>query len=293
MDGFIAVLKPPGVTSHDVVARLRRRYGRAVGHAGTLDPDAVGVLVVALGAALKLLAWANLEPKRYWGRLQAGTATATGDAAGAVVGRSFSPWPTAAAWVRAAGWMVGTYPQVPPVWSARRVRGRRAYAEARAGRVLWLEPKPVSIAALRVLAVDGPAVEFEATVGGGTYVRAMVRDWAEALGHAGHLVALIRTAVGPFTLQEAVPVERALDDPGVVQSWRTAWMRPVVTVSAKDVRRIATGRFPLEAAVPADGPFALQDAAGRLVAVAEAPGRWAHVLVTPDTAGPGVAHAKE
>jgi tRNA pseudouridine55 synthase len=255
------------VTSHDVVEEVRRLTGRPAGHAGTLDPAATGVLVVAVGAARKLLPWLKFEPKRYRGTARVGVATDTGDAAGRPTAVSRPPWPSFADWERAALFVGGKRLERPPAVSARKVAGRPAYAWVRRGESVWLQPRPVERLALAVEAVDGPVWRFSATVTTGTYVRALVRDWAEVLGHAAHLQALVRTGVGPFDLADAQPVPRDVRDLHWI-SWRAVWEHPVVEVAGRAARGVRHGRWPSGLAVFSRGPVALAEG-GQLLAVAD------------------------
>jgi tRNA pseudouridine55 synthase len=281
MDGFAAVIKPPGVTSHDLVHLLRKTWGDTLGHAGTLDPDAVGVLVVARGQAGKLLQWLSLEPKIYWGCLSVGIATDTEDAAGHVVAESRPPWPPPPAWERAARALRGVGCEVPPKVSAKKQAGTRGYEAWRAGRPLWLPPRPRVVEDLAVESVDGRTVTFRATVGRGTYVRALVRDWAEAVGHAGHLTALIRVAVGPFDIRDAATPDEARGGRVRWRGWREVWPHAVVPIDAARARQVGQGRWPADFVVSGRGPWALADPSGRLTAVAVAPGRFGRVFSVP------------
>ncbi len=247
------------MTAHDVVARVRRSLGgERVGHTGTLDPDAAGVLVLAVGRARHLLAWADLVPKQYWGRAVCGVGTDSLDAAGAWVARSDPPWPRRCDWERASRWLVGAGLSVPPQVSAKQVGGRRAYDAAREGERLWLKPVRAVVHSLVVHAVEGNVATFSATTGSGVYVRALVRDWGLLLGHAAHLSTLIRTQVGPFhagaaaTLEEWEATRAGWDD-----RWQLVWPGPVVGVSPGDRERILRGQRPV--GVSWRGPTALAD----------------------------------
>lgn len=264
------------MTSHDVVAEVRRLTGMPAGHAGTLDPDATGVLVVAVGSARKLLPWLRLEPKRYRGTARAGLATDTGDAAGRPVAVSRPPWPSFADWRRAALFVGGRRLETPPAVSARKVGGRPAYARVRRGEAVWLAPRPVERLALAVERVDGPAWRFSVAVSTGAYVRALVRDWAEVLGHAAHLETLVRTGVGPFDLADAQPVPADARELSWIP-WRAVWEHPVVEVDGDAARGIRHGRWPPGLSLFCRGPVALAER-GRLLAVADGTGRFRRVF---------------
>jgi len=246
------------MTAHDVVARVRRQLrGERVGHAGTLDPDAAGVLVLAVGRARYLLAWMDLNPKSYWGRLACGVGTDTLDAAGGVVSRSQPPWPGAGDWERAARLWLGARVQLPPQVSAKRVEGQRAYQAARRGERLWLKPARIAVERLAVEAAADNWMTFSATVSTGTYIRSLVRDWAEQLGHTAHLTTLIRTRVGPFALGEAATLEEwEANGWGWTSRWQVAWPHPVVQVTPNERDRVLTGQLP---PIRWSGPAALAD----------------------------------
>lgn len=268
------------MTSHDAVLRIRRLLGERAGHAGTLDPDATGVLVIAVGRARHLLAWVDWEPKIYHGTMEAGVLTSTLDQAGTVVGRSMPPWPSWEDWARTAGLLVGSRMQVPPRVSAKKIGGRRSYEAAREGWGIWPSPALVQVRALQLKEVSGPRVNFEATVGSGTYIRALVRDWADNLGHAAHLVTLTRTAVGPFHLTESVSLEEALaGGADTLVSWRALWPVPQIrVVEARSLTSLQAGRLP-DGLAKDPGPYPLAiTQEGRLYAVLSAPGKFARVF---------------
>lgn len=208
--------KPAGWTSHQVVARCRRVLDtRKVGHAGTLDPMATGVLLVGVNRATRLLGHLMLTRKAYDATIRLGVGTVTDDAEGEVVARPGLSGLTAAALEAAVQPLRGEIEQVPTAVSAIKVDGVRSYTNVRAGREVALAARPVTVhrfevLARRDLAVDGVGcVDLDVVVecSSGTYVRALARDLGTALGSAGHLTALRRTAVGPFTLAEAVPLD--------------------------------------------------------------------------------------
>ena len=219
--GLVVVDKPGAMTSHDVVARVRRLAGtRKVGHAGTLDPMATGVLVLGVERATRLLGHLVLTEKAYDATVRLGVATATDDAEGEVV----STAPTSAldeAVVRAAAArFVGTLEQVPSAVSAVKVDGKRAYARVRAGEEVVLTPRTVTVHRLDVHDVRlGPeTVDLDVSLrcSSGTYVRAVARDLGAALGVGGHLTALRRTAVGPYDLGAARTLDALAEDFDVV-----------------------------------------------------------------------------
>lgn len=202
--------KPAGITSHDVVATVRRRFRtKAVGHTGTLDPFATGLLVMVIGGATRLARFVEAERKTYLAVARLGRATTTDDATGAPTGAAWEgEWPARAAVDAALAGFEGPGMQRPPAFSAKSVDGVRSYARARRGEAVALEPVAVLVERLELLAYEPPSVTFRATVGAGTYIRAIARDLGERLGTAGHLESLRREAVGRFTLADAVPLDR-------------------------------------------------------------------------------------
>jgi tRNA pseudouridine55 synthase len=207
VDGVLVCDKPGGITSHDVVARVRRLAGqRRVGHGGTLDPPATGVLVLALGRATRLLPFLPTEPKRYLAEVAFGAETDTLDATGTVTATADAAGVDEAALRAALAGFVGPQLQVPPMVSAIKVGGERLYAKARRGEEVDRAPRPIVIQALELLGFTGgerPRATLEVTCSGGTYVRSLAADLGRALGTLAHLAALRRTAVGRFTEADA------------------------------------------------------------------------------------------
>jgi len=212
-EGFVVVDKPPGMTSHDVVARVRRLAGtRRVGHGGTLDPMATGVLVVGVGRGTRLLTYVVGSTKEYAATIRLGQSTVTDDAEGEVVGGAPAGTLTETAVRAGLAALTGDLDQVPSAVSAVKVGGRRAYARVRAGEEVALAPRRVTVSRLELLALRRDTVagtvdlDVEVACSSGTYVRAIARDLGAALGVGGHLTRLRRTAVDGFTLAEAVPL---------------------------------------------------------------------------------------
>ncbi|MBT0995750.1 tRNA pseudouridine(55) synthase TruB [Cellulomonas sp. DKR-3] len=215
-DGFVVVDKPQGLTSHDVVARMRRLAGtRKVGHAGTLDPMATGVLVVGIGRATRLLTYVVGADKEYLATVRLGVATSTEDAEGEVVATTDASGVADDDLRAAAAALTGDLMQVPSAVSAIKVDGRRAYARVRAGEDVTLAARPVTVAELevrdvrttRVEGVPVRDVDLRVVVSSGTYVRALARDLGDALGVGGHLTALRRTRVGGYRVDGARTLE--------------------------------------------------------------------------------------
>ncbi len=210
MDGIVVVDKPVGMTSHDVVDEARRRLGTTrVGHAGTLDPDATGVLVLGVGKATRLLSYVQAQPKRYSAVARFGVDTTTGDASGRVVRRRRAQL-TAEAVEEAAQAFTGEIEQVPPMVSAVKVGGERLYRKARRGEEVERPPRRVVVHDLRLLEFGAgaePEARLEIVCSAGTYIRALVADLGAQLGCGAHVVSLRRTEAGGFSEEDAVPLE--------------------------------------------------------------------------------------
>lgn len=206
MHGVVVIDKPAGPTSHDMVDRVRRTLGlRRVGHTGTLDPFATGVLPICVGKATRLARFLGAGEKTYRATVRLGFATSTDDLTGTPLG---DPQPVSvdeSALCEALSRLEGTYDQVPPAYSARHVGGQRLYELARRGEVGPRPAKAVTIRRITLIRLAGHEVEIEALCSPGTYVRALARDLGEALGTGGHLSTLRRTRSGSFGLEGAVP----------------------------------------------------------------------------------------
>ena len=290
--GLLVVDKPAGWTSHDVVARVRRRAGtKRVGHAGTLDPMATGVLVVGIGGATRLLGFVGGADKDYDATIRLGVSTMTDDAEGEVTVRTDAGRVGNVEIAAGIAALPGDILQVPSSVSAIKVDGQRSYARVRAGEDVELAPRPVTVSRFNEVGMrcdhhEGVTfvdVEAELTVSSGTYVRALARDLGAALGVGGHLTALRRTRVGGFTLADA----RTLDELGaLVEEGRPLPVVPLAhaaraalpdrDVTAAEAEELSHGRR--VARVPADGqpdadrPLALVGPRGDLVALVVAEG---------------------
>jgi tRNA pseudouridine55 synthase len=207
VDGWLVVDKPLGVTSNRVVEVVRRRTGGKVGHAGTLDPLATGVLPIALGEATKTTAYAMNGRKRYRFRIRWGIGRATDDREGEITGESPTR-PSRDAIETVLSAFTGTIQQRPPVYSAIKIDGRRSYELARTGKPPNPSSRPVEIAELRLTAIPDPDhADCEALVGKGTYIRALARDLGAALGTLAHIAELRRLSVGRFTETQAIALD--------------------------------------------------------------------------------------
>ncbi|MEH3076059.1 MAG: tRNA pseudouridine(55) synthase TruB [Quadrisphaera sp.] len=310
--GLVVVDKPAGMTSHDVVSRVRRAAGtRRVGHAGTLDPGATGVLVVGVERATRLLTHLVGAEKEYLATVRFGVATHTDDAEGDVLVRTDASHLGRADVERAVAALTGAFDQVPSTVSAKRVDGQRAHALVRAGQEVVLEARPVVVSAFEVLDVrparDERAPEVAAldadvrvVVSSGTYVRALARDAGASLGVGGSLTALRRTRVGVFDVDGAVPLDRLVEDGAVPHLLGLAEVArrvfPVAEVDAALARRLAMGQRLAVAQVDlpgaAGGPVAALGPSGELVAlVEERDGAVRPVLVLSDPADPAAPAA--
>jgi tRNA pseudouridine55 synthase len=272
--GLVVVDKPGAMTSHDVVARIRRIADtRKVGHAGTLDPMATGVLLVGVNRATRLLGHLALTEKAYDATIRLGEATTTDDAEGEVVRRTAAGHLTEEDVRSAAKGFLGDIEQRPSAVSAVKVEGRRAYARVRAGEEVELPARRVTVHELRVDEVrsegDGLAVDVSVRCSSGTYVRALARDLGEVLGVGGHLTSLRRTAVGPFGLDRAHSLDalaerlELLDLSGVA---REAF--PTYRLDPEQAAHVRHGR-PLEVVLGAPAPVAMLDAEDRFLALYE------------------------
>jgi tRNA pseudouridine55 synthase len=214
--GLVVVDKPAGLTSHDVVSRLRRILGtRRIGHAGTLDPMATGVLVCGIGRGTKLLGHLALDTKAYTATIRLGATTSTDDVEGEVLDRVDAGGVSDAAISAGMAALSGPIEQVPSSVSAIKVDGQRAYARVRAGEQVVLAARPVTVSDFTLLARRGDELDVAVECSSGTYVRALARDLGAALGVGGHLTVLRRTRVGPFTLQRARTLEQLAAAPAL------------------------------------------------------------------------------
>ncbi|WP_040797329.1 tRNA pseudouridine(55) synthase TruB [Nocardia higoensis] len=284
LGGLLIVDKDGGLTSHDVVARCRKILGtRKIGHAGTLDPMATGVLVLGVERATKLLGLLTLTTKAYTATIRLGSATTTDDAEGEVLSTASAGHLTDAEIAAGVAALTGDIQQVPATVSAIKVDGERAYARHRAGEEVKLAARPVTVSRFDVLArrdvpdaaADRDAVDLDVTVecSSGTYVRALARDLGAALGVGGHLTALRRTRVGPFTLEHARTLDDLADDPGLDvdmdEAVRIAF--PHRTIDDEQARSLRDGRW-LDP-IGMKGVYAALTADGTAIALLEEKGK--------------------
>ena len=294
-DGVLVIDKPTGPTSHDIVACVRRTLSlKKVGHLGTLDPLATGVLPLVVGRATRLASLLAGASKQYDAVIRLGLITDTYDITGTVVGGADAPRPDATSAeidglqpspetiAHAAAGFVGSYPQRPPPFSAKKIDGVRAYDLARRRQPVEVTPAQVTVEALTVLSIDGPRVRCRIVCSSGFYIRSLAHDLGDALGCGGCLETLRRERHGPFNLQAAVPLAQIVE--------KSAWVAtqfvpmgsllpsiPAVVVSDQGARRAAHGN-PLRVAdivpaaglpLPNTGRVRVLDERGRLLAVAD------------------------
>lgn len=272
MDGVLVVDKPPGMTSHDVVDAVRRTLKtRKVGHAGTLDPDATGILLLGVGKATRFLAYAQAAPKRYVAGARFGSSTTTHDASG-VVTRTAPPEFTEAELAGALEALTGEIDQVPPMVSAVKVGGEKLYEKARRGEEIERAARRVTVYELNLLKYEPEAATatLEVLCSGGTYVRTLIHDLGAGLGCGAHMTSLRRTAAAGFTEMDAIALD-AVDESALRPLGDAVRELPRLDVGADDAVAVSHGK-PLEVDPPAPGPVAVFHE-GRLIAVYESTGR--------------------
>lgn len=261
-DGLLLIAKPGGITSHDAVDHVRRALGiRKVGHAGTLDPMAEGLLLMGVGRATRLLRFLGDLEKEYEGTGRLGVETDTLDADGTVV-RESPVDVTEAALRDAMAALTGEIEQRPPAYSAVKVGGERLYHAARRGEEIEAPPRSVRVDAYDFLRFVAPDFDFRVVCSGGTYVRSLVADAGKTVGCGAHLTRLVRTRIGPFALADAAPP----DDPGQpLPVERAVAHLPRVDVGEEEAIAAGYGRPLGPAGVP--GPHAVFGPGGRLLGI--------------------------
>jgi tRNA pseudouridine55 synthase len=270
--GFLNVDKPLGMTSHDVVARVRRASGiRKIGHAGTLDPLATGVLILCVGGATRLSDYIMHGTKRYLARVRLGITTDTYDAEGAIVTQQDASHITRDNLQQLFPSFLGDIQQVPPMYSAIKQGGRKLYDLARAGETVERAARAVRIDSLELTDWQPPEFTLDVTCSAGTYIRSLAYDLGEALGVGAHLSGLARTASGVFTLENATPLDTLLTDFGshLITPAVALAEYPTLTLDAAAQAELVHGRA--IAGDDADGTIRMAyDAQQRLVAVLRA-----------------------
>lgn len=271
LSGILNVYKPAGLTSRRVVDHVQRLVRPAkAGHAGTLDPLATGVLVVCVGPATRLIEYVQQMPKRYRGTFLLGRHSPTEDTEGEVTLLDNPPIPTREQLERQAAQMVGEIDQRPPIFSAIKVQGRRAYDVARAGQEVELKARKIVIHSIDIVRYEYPELVLDIACGSGTYIRSLGRDLAEALSTAAVMSALERTAIGPFFAAEAEQLE-SLDKENLAahlqSAARAVTSLPSLTLSEAEIAEIQHGRLIDRPAPVGAEEIAALDTQGELVAI--------------------------
>jgi tRNA pseudouridine55 synthase len=297
-EGLLLVDKPPGPTSHDIVSLVRRGCRlRRVGHTGTLDPMATGLLPLVLGRATRLARFLPDSPKQYRGRLLLGRSTTTDDVTGELLREHGSALPSPDRVLAGARGLLGRRAQEPPVFSARRVGGRRLYDLAREGQPTRAPAREVEIRRFELSPTDSPGLyAFEAEVSAGTYIRALARDLGRELGCGGTLASLTRTGIGPLRLEQARPLPTHGPDP----AWLAEALIPLermpldppslVLDSAERALRFRRGTaVPLDPRPATPGARRVLDSDGSLLGIGEIVGDRLHPKVVLPPLGPATA----
>lgn len=270
MFGILNIDKPPGKTSRDVVNVVQRLARPAkVGHAGTLDPLATGVLVVCVGPATRLIKYVQQLPKRYVATFQLGCRSDSDDTEGEVTPVD-APVPTRAEVDAALPDFIGTIQQRPPAFSAIKVKGERAYKLARGGAEVRLDERPVTIYGVEVVVYDYPELVLDIRCGSGTYIRSLGRDLAEQLGTAAVMSALARTEIGSFVVDDAVSIEQLIESSftALLQPARTAVAQlPSMCLNSDQLGKLSNGIMLSATDESSTQEIAAFDVAGQLVAI--------------------------
>lgn len=271
--GIINVLKPPGMTSHDVVSFIRRTYGlKKVGHAGTLDPAAAGILPVFLGQATRLIEYTTDRDKAYRVELSFGYATDTGDDTGVVVKQEPTDrLPSAGELFNLLQSFVGSIDQIPPMHSAIKVAGKKLYELAREGIEIERQPRRVEIKAIRPLKYDSPVLLFDVECSKGTYIRSLCLDIGERVGCPATMSFLVRTRVGEFDLSNAFTLEEIAANPQIALLPGDLAVRhlPRVTLSLIMSQAFANGQWVACDTQDQNSLHAVYDENGCLVGIGE------------------------
>jgi tRNA pseudouridine55 synthase len=284
--GILLIDKPLGITSHDVVNDIRRRFGtKRVGHAGTLDPLATGLLVVAVGPATRFLQYLPLEPKVYVAEIAFGHSTPTYDAEGELSEARPVPDDLAGAIEAQLVDFRGLIQQLPPMYSAIKVGGKPLYKFAREGKEQVREPRTVHIDTFEVLAIEGHCAQVRISCSGGTYIRSLANDLGEALGCGAYLKSLIRTNVGRFELDEATPLDRVRVDQ-LLPLHEALPPMPLIQLDETQTANIREGRPIGQVDPPENQLAALLDPEGKVFSVARVFGN----LLQPECVIPNEFH---
>ena len=277
--------KPAGITSHDIVLRVRRvmqehaqkvglpavaRRAKA-GHAGTLDPFATGVLLVLIGSATRLVEYVHLLPKTYEAEITLGATSDTDDVTGKISSREEEKKLTKQHILQILDYFTGTIKQVPPLYAAIKVKGKKLYEYARSGKKVERQPRTITIKKIEVLDYTYPKLRIAVTCSTGTYIRALARDIGASLGTGAYLAALRRTAIGPFTVQNAITLDTLTAENLVVYVQSPTLLvnhLTSVTFSNKEIVNIKHGKaIAAHTSLPADQPLALLDQQQTLIGI--------------------------
>ncbi len=267
MLGVLLIDKPLGITSHDVVNTVRKRFGtRRVGHAGTLDPLATGLLVVAVGPATRFLQYLPLEPKEYRCCVKFGVSTNTQDAEGEEVERRDVPADLEKRLIDVLPEFVGEIDQIPPMYSAVKVKGRALYDYARSGVELEREPRTIYIHEIELIRVDGDIAEMRVVCSGGTYVRTLAHDVGARLGCGAYLFSLVRTRVGRYDLSQAAQLDSAAPD-DLLSLAEALPPLPLIQLNSRQVEHVRNGQAITVVPLPAERLVGLMDPEGHVISV--------------------------
>lgn len=278
MDGIFNIAKATGMTSHDVVAKIRRLLKqKRVGHAGTLDPAASGVLPICVGQATRVAEYLSESGKAYQAEIVFGVATDTYDAEGAVTATASTTDLTLAGIEETLQHFLGPQVQVPPRYSAIKIQGQPAYKRARAGEEITIEPRPIVIYALKVIGWIPPRLTLAVECSKGTYIRSLAHDLGMQLGCYAYLDALVRTRSGPFTLSESITLEQLAGaiETNTAQHYlypldKALEQYPAITLDAETFERVKHGNAFSPSAEYSPGLARVYDPTGRFLAIA----RW-------------------
>jgi tRNA pseudouridine55 synthase len=288
MLGVLLIDKPAGISSHDVVNRVRRVFGtRRVGHAGTLDPLATGLLVVAVGPATRFLQYLSLEPKVYEARARFGIETASQDSEGEVVASANVPAELEEAVRRTLPVFYGEIQQIPPMYSAVKKYGKPLYALARQGIEVERKPRTVFIDAYDLLSIDGDEADFRIVCSGGTYVRTLIHDLGQRLGCGAHMIALRRTGAGVFQIGDSAPLDHA-EPSHLIPLDKALQHLPAVELSLNEGARIIQGQR-IETLQPDCLRIVMKNVDGLLLGIGRVEAGWLYpeCVLMPDVVNRG------